>query len=1156
MRNYFAQKNLRRSDLLRNKDFLQDAAEFMKARTGRQYEKDEKLFDAFVEHMRIANVNEITAVRDLNYIKKADQAGKDQAGRLYLTFDRLTKPTSALKTIADYGEGLLRAPSTYISLTGVGILGKGAATATTKGLQQTARLLATKTLGQQTRKAATRGAGIEGAIGGIQGAAYTAARKETGREEFEDRNVLGGALLGGAFGAVPGAVFGGATGFKVAKQEAKAMADLQEGAKKRALRINDATKITETKKSEDKAYAEMHETLDFSLPKIARADLPEEDIAAGKQLRVLTEEYSATMNPEVRNNLKGAITELLQELGVTKTGTGDTISMLNNKGEVKRITQIISEALQRQADVEKIPTKDLDISVMTNIQTKYGLTSEQFAYMFTSEISDAGRTLAFASAMSRGAGAMSPDKLYKQLIKETTMMENYSKAMGKEELIVDKELSLALKRYSPTNSQKLVQFIGNLDKARLGLMTVQAATTMRNTIGGGLRAALFVLDNLFQGGLELVTAGSSELARKQAISRMVSGARLWKSLTWNQAEANALRLLFHEEMPTTFRRLYRQNADVAASIGMGLSSRLATFARKANFLNTYSDNAFKRAVFMAELQTQLGGRNELSTIIRSGRFAELGEKKYTGAIENSIKEATRLVYQRTFREQRYERKLAEDQKGRKFLPKRRTTELEPIDRRGFSAAPDRILRIMSTPLTTWAIPFPKFVMNSLEFMYTHAPIIGLTSLSKEAVAKNMTGTALLYGAIQLRAAQGPEARWWEFYDKETKEHKNAVALYGPFAPYMLAADLILRSNMNNENGKYVIKPVPLISGSEEYKKATAENWARVIKDPLTVNMFNDNVHREYLKAVFGTTFRTGIGLDFIKELETEIENSLLQETEEGTAVSSAAGKAVAKFGGMWANTFLVGGGMIRDLYSAIDPQYEKIRDTNVFTNAGDIFIANAFKSLPISDEGKYLGIFKGPEGIELVATSPTQQNELRREGRDLTQFTGLGSQVVLPAIENELIRLGIPRYKAYKSYRRQPDLNRRANALYQEYTEKIIVPYIEGTEYNSFDNTPSGARQQKKRLQDLFSQMRIEVADILLDQTSTKYNRLSDSPEQAEKIHNEIIFLVRLQFDRLGKDSKALAREAFKAAEKRPARTEGPGAIADLLKLIEYGRGY
>ena len=151
---------------------------------------------------------------------------------------------------------------------------------------------------------------------------------------------------------------------------------------------------------------------------------------------------------------------------------------------------------------------------------------------------------------------------------------------------------------------------------------------------------------------------------------------------------------------------------------------------------------------------------------------------------------------------------------------------------------------------------------------------------------------------------------------------------------------------------------------------------------------------------------------------------------------------------MWANTFLVGGGMIRDLYSAIDPQYEKIRDTNVFTNAGDIFIANAFKSLPISDEGKYLGIFKGPEGIELVATSPTQQNELRREGRDLTQFTGLGSQVVLPAIENELIRLGIPRYKAYKSYRRQPDLNRRANALYQEYTEKIIVPYIEGTEYN------------------------------------------------------------------------------------------------------------
>ena len=106
MKNYFAGAKLKREDLLRDNDFLKDAAQFLKGRTGRQYDDDEDLFEAFVEHMRIASVNEITAVRDLNYVKKADQESKDQAGRLYIAFDRLSKPTSVFNTIKDYAEGL------------------------------------------------------------------------------------------------------------------------------------------------------------------------------------------------------------------------------------------------------------------------------------------------------------------------------------------------------------------------------------------------------------------------------------------------------------------------------------------------------------------------------------------------------------------------------------------------------------------------------------------------------------------------------------------------------------------------------------------------------------------------------------------------------------------------------------------------------------------------------------------------------------------------------------------------------------------------------------------------------------------------------------------------------------------------------------------
>ena len=941
------------------------------------------------------------------------------------------------------------------------------------------------------------------------------------------------------------------------------MANLLKGREEVAKRLAKGAARTKEKIEQSETYQKMHEALDEMLPeaKPEKAALPPEEVAKGQDLRKLTDEYSASLTPEARNNLKGAIAEIMETLGVTLDGDvvdgvktiALRVTMADGTKKVRRISEIMSEAIDRQTEAaakaaikgdDFVLLPALEQSQLKALQESYGLTAEQFGEMFISEFSDAGRTLQFASAMSKGT--LNPAKLYDQLMKESKILNRAG--------VIDDEFSKALgEGYSPANTRKLRTFITNLDTARRGLMTVQMATTMRNTIGGGLRAALFLVDNMFHGGLDLATAGTDKMLRKQAIARMGSGARLWKTLIWNQSEANALRLLFHEQMPTTFRKLYRQNADVADELGSGKMSGFSKFARKLNVLNTYSDNAFKRAVFLSELQTQLGGKQQLTALIRAGRFSELGEEKYTGAIENSIKEANRLVYQRTFREKKYTRKLAADQEGRKkWLPKKRISELEEVKRYGPSKA-EQLLGIFSTPLTTWALPFPKFIMNSLEFMWTHAPIIGLSGFSKEAISKNMSGMAIFYGAIQLRAAQGPEARWWEFYDKETKEHKNAIALYGPFAPYMLAADLVLRSNMNKEGGRWAMGTVPIIAGSEAYQTEANEKWARVIKDPIVSDMFKDGMFREYAKAVFGTTFRTGIGLDFVKELQTEIQTSRMLELEENEAAMNAGMKAVAKFGGMYANTFLVGGGMIRDLYSSIDPQYEKIRDTNAVTNAGDIFIANSLKSLPISDAGKYMGLFKGPEGIELVATSPTQQEELRREGRDLTQFTGLGSQVVLPEIENELIRLDLPRYKEYKSYRRQPDLNRRANAIYQKYTAEVIVPYINGREYNSLNNDP---RRQKVVLRGLFSDMRARVSELLLQETSREYNRFFDQPEKADKVQDELIFLLRAKLDRLGKDASTLAIDAFKAAEGVPPRVEGRGAITDMLKLIEYARRY
>tara|TARA_R100000808_G_scaffold7917_1_gene22716 strand:+ start:5316 stop:8891 length:3576 start_codon:yes stop_codon:yes gene_type:complete len=1190
MKNYFANQTLSRDRLIDDSDFIRDASQFLKARTGKEYDDDEELFEAFVEHMRIGSVSEITAIKDRNYIMKADQESKDQAGRLFLTFDRLKKPTSVVELIKDYGEGLLRAPSTYLSLTGVGILGKGASSATTQAITQTARALATKGIvGQQTKKAAVRGAAIEGAFGAVQGGAFDDARRRTGREEYKDRNLISGALGGALFGAIPGGIGGGLQGFKTTKQELAALQPVLKGQEVKAEKIK-AGNIATDELLKDKDALELQNAIGkiehtvagqkvqglFS-KQVQQDPIPERLTEPGRrEARAASytlptkddppsevNDFRLSLTPEVLKNLEGATIDLLKFLGVTAADVQSNTRIstlvadaLINRNRIKEFKDFMKDkelagvAAQKQREglsFEYTAT----IQKIQDIQDKYGITDQQFGYMFAAEFSDAGRTLATAKRIKGG--------LLNSLARETKVMENFG--------FVDDEFAQAIGNAKQNNSQVLREFVTNLDTTRRGLMTIQMATTMRNTLGGGGRAMLYLLDNMFQGGLEFITPGATKEQRQQAIARMASGFRAWKTLTWNQAEGNALRMLFAEEMPIAFRQLYRKNADVQAEMGLG--SGMSKFARKLNVLNTYSDNAFKRAIFMSELQTQVGGKGKLKKLIEEGNFSKLASPEYQNALENSIKEANSTVYQRTYKEKIFRPVQEVDPKQGKipFLTRRtlgiggRMIDTGQYERIENSELASSMLKWSSKPFVTWAVPFPKFVMNSLEFVYTHAPVIGLAGLAgtkrtnPKVIAQQLTGMSMLYGALQLRAAQGPEARWYEMYDEETKKYTNTLALYGPFAPYMIAADLLLRSNLNKENGKYKVRDLLISAGPEEYRQATRENWERVIKDPLTTAALTDQMFQEYLRGFFGTTFRTGIGFDFFDELKKDYE-AATEKGEDGMFKTSfsAAGNAIAKFGGMYANTFLVGGGMLRDLFANVDPQYAKIRDINSVSDPTQAFIARSLRSLPIDDEGKYLGLVKGPKGISLVAMNATRRGELEREGRLETQFTGKGTIEEKSKIQEELQRLNLPEYKEYRRFK-QPELNNRAKILYQNYTEQVINPFLRSRAYNRFENTSAGALRQRQALREQFSQMRSVVRDQLLEQVSRQYNRTDLSSEDFEKVQGELLFLLREQFKNKNEDIRRIAVDQFRSMYGRFPTREGRQGVKDQVALINISRG-
>ena len=71
MSEYHARENVSREELMKDRDFLFDAAMYMSEITGETYDSNEELFEAFVEQRRMSSVNEIDAYKDFKHVSGA-----------------------------------------------------------------------------------------------------------------------------------------------------------------------------------------------------------------------------------------------------------------------------------------------------------------------------------------------------------------------------------------------------------------------------------------------------------------------------------------------------------------------------------------------------------------------------------------------------------------------------------------------------------------------------------------------------------------------------------------------------------------------------------------------------------------------------------------------------------------------------------------------------------------------------------------------------------------------------------------------------------------------------------------------------------------------------------------------------------------------------
>ena len=644
--NFLDKENKNKENLIDNEDFLSEARNFLVKRGGYSRERlkdNNEVYEQFLEHFRYQNVNEISAVRDLEYAQNANKQDRKEFANLIELYDTIDTDFN-FETVKDFAGGILTAPSTYLGLFtgGAGKLASGAATQVSKvalkkllqkGLskevaKKTLRNQINKNIKKEIAKRATITGAIEGTIGTGQGLAQEETRVETGQQKEIDVGQV--ALTGGlsAFGGVISGAIVGKQQTKLARDAAK-LARISESSEKAiAKQANDNAKETikqattsgtrkqrrQNKVNIGVVRRRLKDLAALDPDKVNLGKKLKEDIAKAKGVDGLT----VGLPTELFENITAA-TLALAEAGKFKLGRN------------QRITSGIQQAISKGKE-----KGGLDLPEIQGILSKYNLTLDTFSLIYKAELSEAGRTLGFSGGLTNQMKRLGQRRALSDGEKVT---DNLIKDIGELE-------ARGMTTINPTEAKQIASgkaqdgLFRTLDRTRLGLMTSQIATTMRNFENAGFRtfidAGTRQAENIFK-----VLLGKRELSKEGLFGGVLD---VYKGLL-DPYEARVVRNIFQNNTPDLATKLFREAADLEYNLvgSNKVNKSLAWIGTKANILNTYSDNVMKQAMFSASLKRRLGTK-EFYNIIKSGKFSQIDDATLKGAINDSLE----FVYQKSF----------------------------------------------------------------------------------------------------------------------------------------------------------------------------------------------------------------------------------------------------------------------------------------------------------------------------------------------------------------------------------------------------------------------------------------------------------------------------------------------------------------------------
>jgi hypothetical protein len=613
------------------------------------------------------------------------------------------------------------------------------------------------------------------------------------------------------------------------------------------------------------------------------------------------------------------------------------------KGVVDAAVQLLTEGgVSRHPEMklsdqvaDLLATNRLQPEQVTRILSEKGVSFEDFAKVWREDIASSARDLGRLGIASQKLKAMYKDLSPAEL----------------------QELGSALATEGLDSMASAGSIWRQIDDVRRGALVVQPVTAIRNLETQLGRVGMDTMTKLLDDALSSI--GRRNVEEIHPVEAFAVMGRLFQK---NKALADEILGYYPVEQDKLFSR-YMSDLNRAQDVpgARGVVGKGIEKAREAvdwlNGLNRFQEYAIRRAVFVGSMERALmeKGLPGVADLEAAGRLHTIPHEIIRDSVTASLEATFSKNYNPT------------------------------------SLAGAFINVVNKSPLRI-PIPFPRFLANSIEYLYDYNPTGYLKLLSPlerqkvaagdfSTISKATVGSGMLMAAYQLRGSEYAGDKWYELKGEDGTVVD--IRAFNPFASYVFVADVIKRMN----NGTI---------------------GSMTAKDLLT--------------GVLAVNLRAGTGLALVDQMLDGIAADSESEKIEKWAKTMA---------GEYLSGFTVFLGPLKDLVAQFDHTERAIKDTSSMPFWGPFL-----KRIP--------GATQNFPDVELATRTANPKGEAPL----LRQSTGIALRTPKNALEAELDRLGFKR-SDYSPTLGDPEADRLVNKYLGQIAEAKIVPMVTSEGYQS-----------------------------------------------------------------------------------------------------------